>query len=138
MTVDKYIRVVQALKAQFQTGQHFHCTLAVKGGNILAIGMNDYQVEHPLKKFGKYLQRKDDNRKVYKPRLHSEIACLKQILHRDDLHKITLINIRIDNQNNLANAEPCDNCKRVLSNYKFKRIYFTINNKTLGRWLSDK
>lgn len=135
MRIDSLIRVVQDLKNHFQTGQHFHCTIAIKGGNIIAIGKNSYQKEHPRNKFGAYTPKRGGV-KTYKPRLHSEIDCLKQIVFRPDLHKITLINIRIDNTGQLANAEPCENCKRVLSNYKFKRIYFTLDNTKLGRFLN--
>ena len=137
MNILNYIKLVKTLKSKFQSGQHFHCTLALKGGNIIAIGINNYNIEHPRKHFGVYRQRQHDNRKEYKPRLHSEIDCLKQIQFREDLNKLTLLNIRIDNKDQISNAEPCENCKKVLSKYKFKRIYFTINNKILGRFLTD-
>jgi tRNA(Arg) A34 adenosine deaminase TadA len=135
MCVDNLIRLVLKLKNHFQTGQHFHCTVALKGGNIIAVGKNSYQKEHPRKRYGAYIPKRGGV-ETYKPRLHSEIDCLKQVEFRNDLHKITLVNIRIDNTGKLANAEPCDNCKRVLSNFKFKRIYFTIDQTKIGRFLN--
>ena len=123
------------MKNNFQTGQHFHCTIAIKGGNILAIGKNNYQKEHPKQKFGIY-NPKRCGYKTYKACLHSEIDCIKQLGVRNDYHKITLLNIRINNNNQIANAEPCANCKRVVSKYNFKRIYFTIKKKKIGRFTS--
>ena len=136
MKILNLIKITQSLKREFQNGRHFHATIAVKGGNIIAIGHNDYQKEHPRKVYGNYIP-KNGNKASYRACLHSEIACLKQIQHRDDLHKVTLINIRIDNNGNLANAKPCINCKRVLKNFKFKRIYYTIDNHNLGRYLNN-
>ena len=136
MNIDTYVRMVSVFKEKFQTGQHFHCTLAIKGGNLIAVGMNNYQAEHPRSKFGIYRKKRDDAREIYKARLHSEIDCLKQIIHRNDLHKITLLNIRINNENQVSYAEPCDNCKRVLSKFKFKRIYYTIDSQHLGRFMT--
>lgn len=134
--IDNLIKITRELKKKFQTGQFFHATIALKGGNIIAVGINDYNEKHPESKFGKYIATKNSNAN-YQPCLHSEIDCLKQIKFRDDLNKITLLNIRINNNDELANAEPCDNCKKVLSNYKFKRIYFTINNNTIGRLINN-
>ena len=136
MRIINLIKITQSLKNAFQNGRHFHATIALKGGNIIAIGHNDYRKEHPRNFYGRYFPKKGDV-KSYRACLHSEISCLKQIQHRDDLHKITLINIRIDNNGSLANAEPCQNCKRVLGKYKFKKILYTIDNQNIGRWINN-
>lgn len=46
-------------------------------------------------------------------------------MFRDDYHKITIVNLRIDNNNQVANAKPCVNCQRVLKQFKFKHIFYT-------------
>ena len=71
---------------------HLHCTVAIKGGNIIAYGFNNYNKSHPEGRFGKYISSK--NNTTYKANIHSEIDLIKKIQFREDLHKITLLNIR--------------------------------------------
>ena len=47
MRIINLIKITQCLKNVFQNGRHFHATIALKGGNIIAIGHNDYRKEHP-------------------------------------------------------------------------------------------
>jgi deoxycytidylate deaminase len=120
------VKKAKLAKEALQTGRAFHCTVALRGSKVIAIGYNDYTQLHPYQIFGKYNE--------YKPiaythtiGLHSEIACIKQILFRNDYHKLTLVNIRIDNNGLLANAKPCVNCQRVLNMFHFKRILYSTN-----------
>lgn len=111
----------------------FHCTFAIKGGRLIAIGMNDYLKIHPRKRYGQYRPKRGKT-DTYKACLHSEIDCLKQLEHRTDFHKIVLFNVRINNNEEIANAEPCNNCKGVLKKYPFKKILYTIDSNNIGRW----
>ena len=36
-----------------------------------------------------------------------------------------IINLRIDNNNQVANAKPCVNCQRVLKQFNFKHVFYT-------------
>lgn len=134
MNIHKFIHIVKELKSEFQSGQCFHTTFALKGSKILAIGVNNYKKQHPRKKFGDYIKR---GSKTYQASLHSEIDCIKKLGLRDDYHKITIVNIRVDNNGRLTNSEPCSNCKKVLSKYNFKRIYFTIDENSIGRYYNE-
>ena len=100
------VKKAKLAKEALQTGRAFHCTVALRGSKVIAIGYNDYTQLHPYQIFGKYNE--------YKPiaythtiGLHSEIACIKQILFR--------------------NAKPCVNCQRVLNMFNFKRILYSTN-----------
>ena len=111
-------------KSILQTGRAFHATIALKGSKVIAIGYNNYTRLHPYARFGKYASYKTVNYN-HVIGLHSEITCIKQILFRDDYHKITIVNLRIDNNNKVANAKPCVNCQRVLKQFNFKHIFYT-------------
>lgn len=126
------VRTVKALKKEFQTGTFYHCSVAMQGGRIIAMGFNDYTTSHPYYKFGHYKPTKCNHSTSYKPCLHSEIALLKQLLLSDrhnKLHKLTLLNIRINNNGELAYAAPCPNCMKQLQKYNFKKIYFTTDDQ---------
>lgn len=131
-SISRLIEKAKQVKKLLQTGKTFHCTVAMKGGNILAIGYNDYTRPHPAHLFGEYKSTRTTHL-TYHPGIHSEIDCIQQLLFRDDYHKITLVNIRIDNNGQLTEAGPCVNCKRVLARFKFKRIFYSTFNGTIER-----
>lgn len=125
------INIARSLKESHQTGQMFVVAFALKGNRILAMGCNNYHVQHPRKKFGKYLAAKDRNFE-YQPGLHAEIKCIKALgLFREDYHKIEIFVVRIGNEDDMPvrYSEPCMNCKRVLRQFNFKRIEFTTDNQ---------
>lgn len=130
------INIARSLKETHQTGQMFVTAFALKGNKILAIGCNNYKVNHPEKKFGKYFPVKH-RLWEYHSGLHAEIKCIKQLgSFRDDYHKIEIFVVRIGNGNDMAvrYSKPCKNCQRVLSEYNFKRIEFTTDNEAeIGR-----
>lgn len=126
------INLVKDLKPQNQTGRNFHVSIALKGGNIVSIGINRYDKAHPYKKYGRYVSTRTKG--FYPTGTHSEIDLLEKLRETDiNIHKLTLFNVRIDNNGSVACAAPCMNCRRVLSEYKFKKIFFTIDENTIGK-----
>ncbi len=49
------INIARSLKESHQTGQMFITAFALKGNKILAIGCNNYNIKHPEKRFGIYI-----------------------------------------------------------------------------------
>lgn len=126
------INYVRQKKPELQTGRAYCCSVAIKNGNILAIGFNSYLKIHPYHKFGHYKSYKgSDNNWV--SHTHAEINLLKKIMKWSyEFNKITIVNIRIDNNDNVNMARPCVNCYNVLSKYKFKKIVYTIKENEIG------
>lgn len=133
----KIISFVKDIKSEQQTGKNFHVSIAMKGGNIIEYGINRYDKVTP-KKYGKYKSTRTNNKnEFYQAGLHSEIDLLMKLENSDiDLHKLTLLNIRIDNNNEVSFAMPCPNCMRILKQNRFKKILYTINNDTIGKVIS--
>lgn len=122
------IDIAKNLKPIKQNGRVFICCFAIKGSNIITIACNDYISEHPRKKFGVYKKIKYSDLNNYKPGVHAEIKCLKQLgPFREDFNKMELFIIRIHNGKNDKTmiARPCDNCCRILKQFNFKKICFT-------------
>ena len=94
------INIARSLKDTHQTGQVFITAFALKGNKILAIGCNNYKVNHPEKSFGKYLPCKH-RLFDYHSGLHAEVKCIKELgAFRDDYHKIEIFVVRIGNDKN--------------------------------------
>ena len=126
------IRMAQDIKKDVQSGTFFHVSVAIKGGAIIEYAFNDYNKRHPYYKFGVYKPTKTKALKNgYKPCLHAEVCLIKKLLNSDyrfKMHKLTVVNIRINNRGELAMSAPCPNCTKQLIKYNFRRVFFTTGD----------
>jgi deoxycytidylate deaminase len=76
---------------------------------------------------GKYTGYKT-NPEHYRPCLHSEISALIK-LGEQDCSRYTFVNVRIDNNNKISLAKPCQNCQRILDQVGYKRIIYSSGEK---------
>lgn len=125
---NKLEEITRALKSSKQTGKSFHTTFAFRGNKLLSIGINNYNKHHPSHKFGKYKPTKGSG--IYVPGIHSEVSALIK-LGLEDCSDITFVNFRINNNGTLANSKPCLNCKRVLEQVGYKKIWYFDGSKFL-------
>lgn len=123
---NRCVEISKALKPAKATGRAFHTTFAIKKGKIVCIGWNDYNKMHRSHKFGVYNNHKNLPNE-YKASIHSEIACLIR-LGEENLSDFDIVNIRIDNNNNIAHSKPCPNCQKVLSDVLPKNVYYSNGN----------
>ena len=75
---------------------------------------------------GKYVGYKK-NPENYSPCLHSEVSAIIR-LGENDCSKYTFVNVRIDNNNKINIAKPCQNCMNVLAAVGFKKILYTTKD----------
>ena len=128
--INKCIEIAKCLKNQKETGRSFHCTFIFDKGKLLSIGCNNYNKLHKRHVFGIYRGTKD-NPERYIASIHSEIDAISR-LKNFDFNKYTFINIRIDKNNKVNIAKPCENCLSVLMKYGFKRILYTVDDLSYG------
>lgn len=128
--ISKCIDIAKCLKKHKETGRSFHCTFIYEKSKLLCIGFNNYNKLHRSTKFGIYLGYKDNPEK-YIASMHSEIDALIRSGY-SNCSKLTFINVRIDNNNQVNIAKPCRNCFNVLKQYNFKKIYYTIDETNYG------
>ncbi len=122
------IEITRSLKPELQSGKNFHVSFLYDGPRLLSIGCNSYKHGHLAHKFGEYPPTRGG--KNYKPCRHSETECLNRL--KKIPKNFTMINIRVDNQGNVAMASPCKNCAAVLKKLSPKKIIFSINEHTHG------
>ena len=65
----------------------------------------------------------------YQPnaRVHAELKCCLK-LGLPDCSGMTIISLRIDNNNKLNNAMFCPGCKELIKQLNFKNCYYTDKN----------
>lgn len=115
MKFERLIESAYALKGRFQTGRAFHFAAILNKSRILSMATNNYSKTHPQTLLFNYQPN---------ARLHSELsACLK--LGLQDCSGLTIVSIRIDNNNRLNNAIFCNGCKELIKQLNFKNCYYT-------------
>ncbi|NJO61906.1 MAG: hypothetical protein HC836_27795 [Richelia sp. RM2_1_2] len=122
-------------KAAPNHGRCFHVSFILHGSRILTCGINNYNQQHLIHKFGAFEARYRYG--YYHPGRHSEIEAIKKInkcIFKPDYTKYNLVNLRINRNGKLALSCPCANCMRIISEkYHFKRIYFTTDHEEFGQ-----
>ena len=125
--LEKCIEISLGLRPSKQTGRSFHTTFIFDKNRILSIGTNDYNKQHPYHKMGEYRGFKS-NPEHYRPCLHSEISALLR-LGEEDCSRYVFVNVRIDNNNKISMAKPCQNCQKILDGVGYKKIIYSTSEK---------
>lgn len=103
----RLVEIAKALKPDKQSGMCFHVSFILKGRKVVSIGTNSYTKRNML--CLTYKPTKISNGK-YVAGIHSEMAATASIKFAPKNQKFSLVNIRIDNNNNVGNSAPCPNC----------------------------
>ncbi len=126
--------ITRSLKPVHQTGKSFHATFVYNKNKLICTAHNNYNKMHPYYKFGKYKATKNNNNK-YIPGIHSEVAALLK-MGSSNCTSLTFVNIRIDNNNNVAISKPCPNCQNLLDSIGYKNLWY-YNGKNYIKYTYD-
>lgn len=61
--------------------------------------------------------------------VHAEIACILKA--RTDLKSTSMLVVRINNNNELRLAKPCEHCMKYIYHVQIKNLFYSINNDIL-------
>lgn len=115
----KYIDIARALVNE--TGRHVSFLLF--RDRIVSIGINNPYKTHPMSL--KYNFRgRDDTDIRYDIGIHSELSAVIR-LGREDLQKHSLINVRINRENQIAMSKPCHGCLDMIKRLRIGKVLFT-------------
>lgn len=119
--------ITRSLKPTHQTGKSFHATFVYNKNKLICTAHNNYNKLHPYHRFGSYVPTKHEKGN-YIPGIHSEVAALLK-MGQDDCSDLTFINIRIDNNDDVAISKPCPNCQNLLDSIGYKKIVYYDGTK---------
>lgn len=113
-----------------QRCRHFSFILNKK--KILAIGVNR-QKTHPFNLKFNFVNRRNMpiNDLVG---VHSELNALIR-LGTDDVSGLTLVNTRVNRNNQIDFSMPCTGCQSFLRTLDFKRVYYSTKDGNFERFL---
>ena len=113
--------ITRALKPIHQTGRAFHTTFVFNKKKLVCIANNDYSKQHRYHKFGYYKSKYVKGN--YTAHIHSECSALIKMGIEDCTH-LTFVNVRIDNDDNVAVSKPCVNCQALLESIGYKKLWY--------------
>ena len=89
-----------------KTGKQSVVAIALRQGKIVGVGRNNYRESSREQRLA---ARGINDKKIYN---HAEINCLRKVNKAD-----TLIVVRISQGGNLGNAQPCEVCRKYISDH---------------------
>jgi deoxycytidylate deaminase len=97
--------------------RYMHGAVAVRGGRILAVGINSYRNTFPL----------FDMVPPYGRSLHAEEACLKALGGEAD--GVTMYVARVNRRGEEMMSKPCNACTQLLRDAGVKKVVYTIDSQ---------
>lgn len=126
--LSKCIEISKLLMPTKKTGRSFHTSFAFLKNKMVALAWNSYKDGHLTHVFGKYPPTRGGEN--YKAGRHSECQLLKKL--RIPTKNLTICNVRIDNNGDVALAKCCPNCQKLLDSRGYRRIIYSININEYG------
>lgn len=116
---DKLIRKAETIIPLINPeNKSFHCSFLLSKNRIVGFGWNDGWRTNPL---GKQFGHRFEN-------CHSETRAICRCKwYANELHKLTLVNVRFRRDMSIGLAKPCIPCQKMLDNFGITEIYFTSN-----------
>jgi deoxycytidylate deaminase len=103
-----------------------HFSFIYNKNRLLSIGINNPYKTHPKHlKIGFFNRYGEDISHTIG--VHSELSAVLKI-GEEDCSKYTIVNTRINRNNQLDLSRPCRGCMSLLDQLNFKKIYYSTSN----------
>lgn len=114
---NRIVEIGYALIEKGSTGRCWHLSAILNKSKILSLGINNYKKTHPQnEKFGYYPLAG----------VHAEMgACLR--LGLTDCSGLTIVNLRINRKNEIANSKFCHGCSNLIKSLNFKEAFYSTD-----------
>lgn len=102
---------------------HKHAAILVKGGSVISWSNNRNKFKQWAQKFRA--------RHRGPATIHAEIGAVLGV-SREKTNGSDLYVVRVNHKGNLCLSIPCNMCHEVLSHVGVKRVYYSVDNQTIG------
>jgi len=127
---NRLVDVAKIFKLTKQTGRSFHVAFVLKGRKVIEVGFNNFTKSNRICHYYKPTRH---HMADYRGNIHAEINSATKSRYRKDIKNLTLVSIRVNNNNKIAFAQPCPNCAFHLGKWGFKNIFYSTNDETFER-----
>ena len=118
----KFNKLIDISRALYHKpkGRFKHFTYILKGTKVISIGFNDV-----------FKDRIRIDRKYYSypfKGAHSELDAIANMQDLNLVRRSTLVNVRLNHQKELRNSKPCQVCQTFLAPFRFRAVYFSMED----------
>lgn len=106
----------------------------VSNGKVISTGWNQEKTHPFVKLNGQY--KTADGWHIAK-NIHAEVAAVFKIKNKESLEGATIIVYRQGKNGDMLNSRPCPMCEKVLRQYGFKKMIFTVDGGVQEEFLLD-
>lgn len=122
----KCIEVSYALLGKHGDYRCKHFSFIFLKNRLISIGINNPYKTHPRNlEIGFYSRSGEDISTTVG--VHSELSAILK-LGEQDCSKFTLVNTRINRNNQIDLSKPCKSCYSLVKQLNFKRIFYSTND----------
>jgi deoxycytidylate deaminase len=108
-----------------------HFSFIAHRNRIISIGLNSSKT-HPLNLKYNYINKNKEKISDIVG-THSELNAVIK-LGEEDCSKLTLINTRINRNNELDYSAPCNGCADMIKQLNFQNVFYSTNSGTFKKW----
>jgi deoxycytidylate deaminase len=103
-----------------------HFSFIFHKNRLLSIGINNPNKTHPKNLEIGFFNRKGEDISTTIG-VHSELSAILR-LGEEDCSKFTIVNTRINRNNQIDFSKPCGGCTSLIKQLNFKKIYYSSNS----------
>ena len=109
-------------------GRNLHLSFLIYKGRIISIGQNSKKT-HPINLKNRKISKDGVDISSFRG-ICSEWSALRQLKNLTNIpaHKCSLINIRINKNNEIRNSKPCNSCAKLISFFSISDVSYTNEN----------
>lgn len=129
MNLERIVEISYALAGKRKNSQRCrHFSFILDGNRILSIGINNSKT-HPYNLNFNYVN-KQKTRISDIVGTHSEVSAV--LKYGKDCKNLTLVNTRINRNNEIDYSKPCSGCFDMIMSIGFKKVYYTNREKNFS------
>ena len=124
MNINRIIEISRAIYPKTEISPRArHLCFAFKKSKLLTIGLNRDK-SHPRNLKFKHIDR-DGKHFGQVAGIHAEFDAILKLGYREDYNKITLVNVRLNMQNEVCLSRPCRACAGLFAQISPKKVIYT-------------
>lgn len=124
MNTNRIIEISRAIYPKTEDSPRArHLCFAFKKSKLLAVGLNQTKSNPRNLRFN-HIDR-DGNHFGHLAGIHAELDAVIKLGYQESYNKITLVNVRLNMQNEVCLSKPCAACSQLISQIQPKKVIYT-------------
>lgn len=130
---DKVKEIAFAFDKNFFPGRNLHLSFLIYKGGIISIGQNSKKT-HPINLKNRKINKNGVDISNFKG-ICSEWSAISKLKNLTNIpaHKCSLINIRINKNNEIKMSRPCNGCLKLIAFFNINNVFYSNEKGSFER-----